>query len=190
MKSVSANEVADLYRALLEEGVQLWLGGGWGVDALLQRETRPHKDLDALIAFSDLPALARSLSQRGFTFKEVWEENLWTPFPELLALIGRPRPANESEVATAFVLEKTSLELDIHVVRFDEHGRATPAWASDFVFSAGAFQGVGEIAGTAVRCLSVETQIRLRTGYALQEKDTQDLRSLRARFGDTLLRNP
>lgn len=180
---MSADEVADLYTTLSGAGIQLWLGGGWGVDALLQRETRPHKDLDAFVALSDLPALSRSLGQRGFTLKEVWEENLWTPFPELLALVGRPRPENGSEVATAFVLEKTSLELDIHVVRFDEHGHGVPLWASDFVFSTDAFHGRGSVAGTTVRCLSVKTQMLLHVGYDLQEKDLQDVRLLRERFG-------
>ena len=182
---MSADEVADLYKTLLGAGVQLWLGGGWGIDALLQRETRPHKDLDAFVALSDLSALARSLSRRGFTLKTIWEGNLWTPHPELLALIGRPRPEDEpaAEVATAFVLEKTSLELDVHVLRFDERGYGTPAWASDFVFSTDAFRGWGRVAGATVRCLSVETQMLLRTGYDLQEKDVHDMRLLRETFG-------
>ncbi len=29
--------------------------GGWGVDALLGRQTRPHKDLDVLVLVDDLP---------------------------------------------------------------------------------------------------------------------------------------
>ena len=44
-----AEDVLELYALLLEHGVQIWLDGGWGIDALLERQTRPHKDLDAFV---------------------------------------------------------------------------------------------------------------------------------------------
>ena len=182
MAQVTAEDVVDLYSGLLARGVRLWVDGGWGIDALVERQTRPHKDLDALVAFEDLPALARFLSGRGFALKEVWEENRWAPFPEPPALIGRERPAVEA--ATAFVLKDGSgRELDIHVVRFDERGRGTPAWESHLVFPPEAFAGVGMVGGTKVRCLSAEMQMRAHTGYALKESDVHDLRLLHERFG-------
>jgi len=179
---VTAEDVVDLYSGLLERGVQLWVDGGWGIDALLERQTRPHKDFDAIAAFEDLPALAQFLSERGFSLKLIWENNRWAPCPEPPALVGRERPAVEA--ATAFVLEDGSgRELDFHVVRFDEHGRGTPAWASDLVFPPEAFAGLGTVGGTRVRCLSAETQMRTHTGYALKESDVHDLRLLHDRFG-------
>ena len=88
------------------------------------------------------------------------------------------------EAATAFVLEDDSgRELDFHVVRFDEHGRGTPAWNSDFVFPPEAFAGLGIVGTMRVRCLSAETQMRTHTGYAIQESDLHDLRLLHDRFG-------
>ncbi len=182
MTQVTAEDVVDLYSALLARGVQLWVDGGWGIDALLGRQTRPHKDFDAIVAFKDLPALTRFLSERGFALKLIWPENRWAPCPESPALIGRGRPA--AEAATAFVLEDGSgRELDFHVVRFDEHGRGTPAWDSDLVFLAEAFAGLGTVGGTRVRCLSAEMQMRTHTGYALKESDVHDLRLLHDRFG-------
>jgi lincosamide nucleotidyltransferase A/C/D/E len=179
---VKAEDVVDLYSGLLERGVQLWVDGGWGVDALLGRQTRSHKDFDAIVAFEDLPALAQFLSERGFSLKLIWENNRWAPCPEPPALVGRERPAVEA--ATAFVLEDASgRELDFHVVRFDEHGRGTPAWAYDLVFPPEAFAGLGTVGGTRVRCLSAETQMRTHTGYALKESDVHDLRLLHDRFG-------
>jgi hypothetical protein len=47
-------------------GTQLWVDGGWGIDALLDRQTRSHKDFDAIVAFEDLPALTQLLSGTGF----------------------------------------------------------------------------------------------------------------------------
>jgi hypothetical protein len=35
-------------------GVQLWVDGGWGIDALLDRQTSSHKNFDAIVAFEDL----------------------------------------------------------------------------------------------------------------------------------------
>jgi lincosamide nucleotidyltransferase A/C/D/E len=152
------------------------------LDALLERQTRSHKDFDAIVAFEDLPALTRFLSGCGFALKEIWPENRWTPCPELLALIGREHPAVEA--ATALVLNDDSgRELDFHVVRFDEYGRGMPAWNSDFVFSPEAFAGLRIVGSTRVRCLSAETQMRTHTGYVLQESDMHDLRLLHDRFG-------
>lgn len=182
MARMTAEDVVDLYSGLLARGVRLWVDGGWGIDALVGRQTRPHKDLDALVAFEDLPALTRSLGGRGFSLKLIWEENRWTPSPELLPLVGRERPAVEA--ATAFVLEDGSgREIDFHVVRFDEQDRGTPTWETDLVFPPGAFAGRGVIGGTRVRCLSAEAQMRTHTGYALKESDVHDLRLLRERFG-------
>ena len=63
-EDVTAEDVIELYSTLLERGIQLWLDGGWGIDALLQRQTRSHTDLDAIVAFDQLPALGRLLYER------------------------------------------------------------------------------------------------------------------------------
>jgi len=177
----AAEDVIGLYSGLRAEGVRVWVDGGWGIDVLLGRQTRLHKDFDAIAAFKDLPALTHFLGGRGFALKLIWEENRWAPSSEPLALIGRQRPAVEA--ATAFVLEDGSRrEVDFHVVRFDEHGHGVPAWDSDLIFPPEAFAGVGTIGGTRVRCLSAEMQMRTHTGYALKESDIHDLRLLHNRF--------
>jgi lincosamide nucleotidyltransferase A/C/D/E len=178
----TAEDVIELYSGLRAEGVRVWVDGGWGIDALLGRQTRLHKDFDALVAFEDLPALTHFLGGRGFALKLIWENNRWAPSSEPLALIGRERPAVEA--ATAFVLEDGSgCELDFHVVRFDEHGHGVPAWDNDNIFPPEAFAGVGTIGGRRVRCLSAEMQMRTHTGYELKESDIHDLRLLHDRFG-------
>ncbi|HEX6737122.1 MAG TPA: aminoglycoside nucleotidyltransferase, partial [Vicinamibacteria bacterium] len=57
-----AEEVVALYALLAERGVRVWVDGGWGVDALLGEQTRPHKDLDALVPFDDLGMLTDVLA--------------------------------------------------------------------------------------------------------------------------------
>ena len=133
MTRATAEGVIELYSGLRTEGVRIWVDGGWGIDALLGWQIRPHKDFDAIAALEDLPVLTRFLGGRGFALKLIWEENRWAPSSELLALIGRSRPAVAA--ATAFVLEDgLGRELDFHIMRFDEHGRGVPAWDSALVF--------------------------------------------------------
>ncbi|WP_445256543.1 nucleotidyltransferase domain-containing protein [Nocardioides aurantiacus] len=39
-------DLVDLLDALDDLGAAYWLDGGWGVDALLGDQTRPHGDVD------------------------------------------------------------------------------------------------------------------------------------------------
>ena len=179
---MTAEDVVEIYSSFLERGVQLWLDGGWGIDALLERQTRPHTDLDAVAAFDQLPALGRVLNERGFALRKPWAENKWVPYPEVVALIGRRSPA--CEVATAFVVsDSRERVVDIPVVRFSEGGRGLAVWNTDFVFPETAFAGQGAISTVPVRCLSVETQMRTHAGSGLPAKQADDVRRLRERFG-------
>ncbi|MHA1547625.1 MAG: nucleotidyltransferase domain-containing protein, partial [Alphaproteobacteria bacterium] len=50
-----------LYQRLKEEGIKVWIDGGWGVDALLGEQTRPHGDLDLVVQERDLVRLVKIL---------------------------------------------------------------------------------------------------------------------------------
>ena len=54
---LSAHAAVALCRLLEQHRIRFWVMGGWGVDALLHRETRPHIDLDILVVLGDLPLL-------------------------------------------------------------------------------------------------------------------------------------
>jgi lincosamide nucleotidyltransferase A/C/D/E len=48
----------DWYLDLFDRlGIGVWIDGGWGVDALLGEETRPHQDLDIIVQQVDVPRL-------------------------------------------------------------------------------------------------------------------------------------
>ena len=182
-----AEDVVELYVLLVQRGVRVWVDGGWGIDALLGRQTRPHKDFDALVHFDDLATLTDLLAQQDFTLKQIWEENRWVAHPIPLQLISRAHRAG-SAVATAFVVRNgEDQELDLHVLTFDDHGTGIPAWNTDVIFPPTALAGHGTIAGTPVRCLSAQMQMATHTGYALQAKDLQDVRRLHERFGVAFL---
>lgn len=179
---MNAQDVLELYTALREQGVQIWIDGGWGIDALLERQTRAHKDLDAFVAFDQLPTMTAALSRRGFGLKQIWGENRWLRHEQPVLLIESGESAGE--VATAFVLnDPLGREIDVHVLHIDDHGCATPAWDCGMSFSPDALTGYGLIAGSPVECLSAAMHMRTHTGYQLQAKDIQDLRLLHERFG-------
>jgi lincosamide nucleotidyltransferase A/C/D/E len=68
---LEAGDAIDLCQILEQRGIRFWVMGGWGVDALLGRQTRPHKDLDLLVALADLPLLWALFDARGFTLRYV-----------------------------------------------------------------------------------------------------------------------
>ncbi len=176
-------DVVALYTLLVEQGVHVWVDGGWGIDALLTEQTRPHKDLDALVEFDDLVTMADVLAEQGFTLKEIWSENRWVRHPVQVQLIGREMPAG-CEVATAFVLRSgIGHELDVHVLTLAGDGSGIPAWNTDQIYPPDALAGHGMILSTPVRCLSAQMQMLTHAGYELQDKDLQDLRLLHERFG-------
>jgi lincosamide nucleotidyltransferase A/C/D/E len=158
------DEAVSLYTLLTGQGVRVWVGGGWGIDALLGEQTRPHKDFDAPVSLDDLSTLANVLANCGLTLKEIWGKNRWVAHPVQLPVIGR-RELGISAVATAFVVrESASLELDIHVLTLNGRGCGIPAWNADITYSPDALAGQGVIAGTRVRCLSARMQMATHTG--------------------------
>ena len=63
----SAKLVKTVVDALNEEGIDFWICGGWGVDALLGEQSRRHDDLDLIVSRDSLePAIAK-LAQLGFS---------------------------------------------------------------------------------------------------------------------------
>jgi lincosamide nucleotidyltransferase A/C/D/E len=61
-----AEDVLDLYNLFERNGIITWIDGGWGVDALLGKQTRSHKDLDIAINHKDKQQLLRLLQERGY----------------------------------------------------------------------------------------------------------------------------
>ena len=54
------------FRRCTEQASKATVGGGWAIDALLGRQTRPHSDLDLWVVAEDLEALTRTLVDLGF----------------------------------------------------------------------------------------------------------------------------
>ena len=67
MTSSSLVELLQLFESNM---IQVWLDGGWGVDALLQTQTRVHKDVDIIVSIMDVPKLQELLEMKGFSVQE------------------------------------------------------------------------------------------------------------------------
>lgn len=170
---VRAEDVISIYQSLSANDVQLWLSGGWGIDALLGEQTRPHKDLDVIILVDDVVRMRDLLRRHGYGLKELWPENSWVV------------DSHGTETPTAFVLQDSEgREVDAHAMRLDDRGSGVPAWAEEeLVFKREDLAGEGMIAGFAVRCLSPEMQVLCHTGYTLPDEQLRDLELLHERLG-------
>ena len=159
---MTSSALIELLQLLEEASIEVWLDGGWGVDALLKMQTRPHKDVDIILRVSDVPELKEILGRRGFTIKE-----------------GTP--------PNSFVLSNASrLEVDVHAVVFDDDGNGVYRMESgeDWIYPAEGFNGRGVVEGWSVDCLSPMTQVLCHAhGYMPTEKDFRDMEFLQDHFG-------
>jgi lincosamide nucleotidyltransferase A/C/D/E len=159
---MSSSDLVALLDLFEQASVEVWLDGGWGVDALLRRQTRRHKDVDVVVAVSDVPRLQEILAGRGFAVKE-----------------GSP--------PHSFVLSNgLGLEVDVHAVSFDADGSGVYRMENgqDWTYPAEGFGGSGLVEDKDVRCLSAATQVLCHAhGYQPVEKDLQDMELLAESFG-------
>jgi hypothetical protein len=58
--------LAELAAALGAAGIPFWLRGGWALDFLLGRITRPHADIDLVARLSDRDGIFDALTSEGF----------------------------------------------------------------------------------------------------------------------------
>ena len=158
---MAAEELARLLDALDAAGVQVWVDGGWGVDALLGEQTRSHDDLDVVVEMSDVGRLQDVLRQQGYTFQH-------------------------REAPLSFELvDPDGRQVDVHPVTFDERGDGIYQMdeGKTWTYPATGLAGIGHIAGRQVRCLTPELQMRVHAGYELTDKDHEEIRLLQERFG-------
>jgi lincosamide nucleotidyltransferase A/C/D/E len=159
-------DVIELLDCLKEAGVDVCIDGGWGVDALVGKQTREHGDLDLAVDRDELDNAQRALAKRGFHHDATLEPGL----PARLVL-----------------RDDCGRQVDLHPLAFDERGdgwqqlsESGKAWG---LYPAGDLDASGAIAGRRVRCLSPELQLRFHLGYEWKECDERDLRLLTERFG-------
>ncbi|MEV7071994.1 nucleotidyltransferase domain-containing protein [Streptomyces sp. NPDC091972] len=158
---MDAEAVLHVLDMLRRAGTEVWVGGGWGIDALVGERTRDHRDLDLMHRREQEPAVVAALSGAGFV--------------ESLDL----RPVR------FVVTDGGGREVDLHPLVFAGDGSAVQASGvpgRPFVYPASAFV-TGTIGGTPVPCLSAEQQVHFHQGYEPTERDRHDMALLRRVFG-------
>jgi lincosamide nucleotidyltransferase A/C/D/E len=157
--------LVELLRLFEAAAIPAWLDGGWGVDALLHRQTRVHRDVDIVLRVTDVLRLQELLASRGFTIRE-----------------GKP--------PDSFVLANgAGLEVDIHAVIFDGNGNGLYRMQNGevWLYPSEGFTGQGVVGGASAACLSPAAQVLCHAqGYEPTEKDYCDMELLKERFGVTL----
>jgi lincosamide nucleotidyltransferase A/C/D/E len=157
---MKAEDAAELIKFLEQHGIEVYVDGGWAVDALLGQQTRVHQDLDIALPHKYMPALRELLSMRGYREQsraDTWECN--------------------------FVLaDESGREVDVHSYTLDEAGNHIRGVG----YRREHLTGRGSISGYPVRCISPEWLVRFHSGYELDENDYHDVQALCERFGITL----
>jgi lincosamide nucleotidyltransferase A/C/D/E len=161
-KQMNANDVLAFYRLAFEVGINIWIDGGWGVDSLLEKETRPHADLDIVVQAKDLTRLVGLLKLRGFIDVPRDDTSDWN-----------------------FVLgDDKGHEIDFHVITIDAQGNGIYGPKENgSMYPASALTGIGRISGQGVRCISAEDLVKFHSGYQLDETDYRDVSALCEKFG-------
>ena len=72
---MTPEDVVEVLTALDAGGIDYWVDGGWGIDALLERQTREHRDLDLGVGLDDVPRIATLLPH--FSQKESGESEAY-----------------------------------------------------------------------------------------------------------------
>ncbi|PIR96179.1 MAG: tRNA nucleotidyltransferase [Candidatus Doudnabacteria bacterium CG10_big_fil_rev_8_21_14_0_10_42_18] len=124
-------KVKDLYKELESIGIKIWVDGGFAVDALLNKQTRVHKDLDIAVEWKDVPKLRKFLITQGY--KQIKKESKWN-----------------------FVLgDKKGNKLDVHAFAYDDQGNVVDG----ILYPAKSLTGTGTIDGVKVKCISAKYMV-------------------------------
>ena len=155
-REMTAADVVEIVELLEGEKISVWVDGGWGVDALLKRQTRFHSDLDIAIRHRDVAQTRSLLEARGF----------------------RDVPRDDTRECNFVLGDDRGREVDIHTFEFDENGNCIFGCAYPF----DSLTGRGEIDGKSVDCISAEWLVKFHTGYPLDDDDFRDVFALCQRF--------
>jgi lincosamide nucleotidyltransferase A/C/D/E len=149
---MSAADVVGFVTLLREHGIEPCLDGGWGVDALLGRQTRLHADLDIAVEHKDVPVIRALLEARGY----------------------RDVPRDDSRDCNFVMGDGEGRLIDFHSYTFDENGKLI--FGLDY--PPDSLTGSGSIDGFPVRCITPQWMVKFHSGYDLDEDDYHDVRLL------------
>jgi lincosamide nucleotidyltransferase A/C/D/E len=158
---MNSHDVVDLVQTLQQANIEVWLDGGWGIDALLEQQTREHSDLDVVVAFENVEAIKHVLGKSGFV-------------------------VCEDELPTRFVLQdQRARHIDFHTVTFDREGGGVQKLQDgrSYRYPPQGFAGKGTVNGQTIKCLTAQGQAECHYGYEPDANDRHDMQLLHEYFG-------
>lgn len=161
---IDLSELHRILDALEEVGIDAWLAGGWGVDALVERETRPHSDVDMCLRVADAERASGALRSIGYRCTATREA-------------GGP-----SFPVRAVYRDERGRTIDVLLVRGTDDPDIDTLTGLELPQLDDRDVTVGRLGGRAVGCLSVGKQIDSHLGYAPSRRDRLDLEVLEAAF--------
>lgn len=154
VKKSDAVEIISLFRS---QGMQLYLDGGWGVDALVGFESRAHNDIDIFIEKQVSEHAIKLLKDNGYSEKVMEyttpDHTVWQ--------------------------DGNSRIIDLHMFSRNDNGDLI---FEGEIFPKEVFSGKGRIDDIDVDCISPEWQVIFHSGYQLDEDDIKDVLLLCNKF--------
>jgi lincosamide nucleotidyltransferase A/C/D/E len=155
---INEKDIIDILAKIKHIGIDVWIDGGWGVDALLGQQTRPHNDIDIFVQKKNSVAFIKMLISNDYReTKMEYTSNDHTVWCD---------PSNHI--------------IDLHLFEFTENGTL---YYDNEIYHSEILNGKGTIGGIIVRCLTAEAQLLYHQGYEHSEKDRHDVLLLCEKFG-------
>lgn len=153
--SVGKDELINALNLIVDTEVRFWLDGGWGVDVLVGKQTRTHRDIDIDYDSRYTEKLLQALTNAGYTIT-----------------------TDEMPVRMELHHPKTGY-LDIHPFVLSDDGCAKQADGDGgwYEFEPGFF-GCAMFEGMVIPCISAKGQKIFHTGYELRDVDKHDLKNI------------
>ena len=157
--NMTERDALNVIDVLTNGGAEIWIAGGWAVDAVVGETTRPHRDLDLAIRSEHLETAIAGLGQLGYA--------------RTLDLLP-----------VRLVMEAPGGRcVDLHPVTFDAagFGRQVGDEGRVYEYPTEGF-GTGRIGGRTVPCLTADQLVRFHLGYEPLDHDRHEMALLRERL--------
>lgn len=142
-------DACEILEMLSEASVKVFLDGGWGVDALIGRETRIHNDIDLFVEKKDYCITISVITGKGY--REVIMDYT-------------------TDSHTVWKDDNGRI-IDMHCFEYVEDG----ILYDGYIFPSETFSGKGNIGNIEVSCINPEAQVQFHLGYEYDENDVHDV---------------
>lgn len=153
---MEATKVIELLELFKKNDIEVYIDGGWAVDALVGHQTRKHNDLDIALPHRFVTKLRSLLAEKGY--REIIRNDTW----ECNFVLG----------------DKEGNQIDVHSYTFNENNE----YVSGVAYSPIDLTGKGEINNYPVNCICPESLVKFHTGYDLDYNDYLDTLALCEKF--------